>query len=194
MLLAVALPFVGLAASDSQPTVADCADVVVIGEVKSVTSSRTEDDRLITTRILIDVTRVPRGDLEIGHVVFNQLGGEIDGVRLDISSSPRPGFQSGQLVVLLFERTDDALMARALVQGRETVESYGLISGRFHITDGPGDRPTLLGEPPGPRLWFADNGPGLRELLGLSTTENMDLALYFASLSGSPVPCTGGTE
>jgi hypothetical protein len=175
-------------------SLASCADIILVGVVGSSSPARDESDGVITTRVEIRVTSIPRGLRGVDRVILEQLGGEVDGVLLEVSSHPSPRFEIGQTIVLLLDRTDGRIMARGLVQGRDRIEGFGLLSGRFELAGGADDRAELVCASPGPRLWLADDSPGLRELLGLPDSSAPELAVYLSSLGGPAVPCPGGSK
>jgi len=109
------------------------------GNVQSVEVVWTPDHRSIQTVVKVRVNETFKGSLSAGQVVtFRQIGGEIDGYRLDYIG--RPEFTAGESVVLFAgEPQPGAFVVMALKQGKMTVSGNTIVrdfSGLSLVTKG----------------------------------------------------------
>ncbi|HET8947641.1 MAG TPA: hypothetical protein VFQ07_11725 [Candidatus Polarisedimenticolia bacterium] len=92
--------------------------VVVLGEVRAVTSMLSEDGRIIVTRATVRIERALKGGPR-AEVVVEVPGGTLNGTTLVASGAPR--FTEGERVVLFLEAAGGRFGVAGWNQGRFTV-------------------------------------------------------------------------
>jgi hypothetical protein len=92
--------------------------VVVLGQVRTVTSMMSEDGRIIVTRATVRVDRALKGGPR-AEVVVEVPGGTLNGTTLVASGAPR--FTEGERVVLFLEAANGRFGVTGWNQGRFTV-------------------------------------------------------------------------
>jgi hypothetical protein len=93
-------------------------EVVLLGDVRSVTSMMSEDGRIIVTRATVRVERALKGGPR-AEVVVEVPGGTLNGTTLVASGAPH--FTEGERVVLFLEAAGGRFGVAGWNQGRFTV-------------------------------------------------------------------------
>ncbi|HYV19634.1 MAG TPA: hypothetical protein VFC25_11480 [Verrucomicrobiae bacterium] len=110
--VASVVPYLGLEELERQ------GQVVVLGQVRAVSSMMSEDGRIIITRATVRVDRALKGGPR-AEVVVEVPGGTLNGTTLVASGAPR--FTEGERVVLFLEAAGGRFGVTGWNQGRFTV-------------------------------------------------------------------------